>query len=175
MPMDAIAVRVARADELPLLPPLEKDADDMFLSLGIGPLPGPGSVEDLAAAEVVLVVGDPPQGFARLDLLKTPDGAVAAPGSVHLEQLSVDPDHGRRGVGRALLREAVVWATEQGYHELTMATYRDVPWNGPFYVSEGFTETAAVDEWYVAHGLEPEEEVMGQGGTRVLMTQRLRP
>jgi GNAT superfamily N-acetyltransferase len=173
--MHAIAVRPAQPDELAGLPPLEKRADDMFTPFGIGPLPEPGTVDDLADAEVVLVVGHPPQGFARLDVLRTAAGAVAAPGSLHLEQLSVDPDHGRRGVGRALLRAAVAWAGEQGYAELTLATYRDVPWNGPFYASEGFEETAAVDDWYLAHGLEPEEEVMGHGGTRVLMTLRLRP
>jgi GNAT superfamily N-acetyltransferase len=173
--MDAISVRPARADELAMLPPLEKRADDMFTPLGIGPLPEPGTLEDLADAEVVLVVGDPPLGFARLDVLRTAGGAVTAPGSLHLEQLSVDPDHGRRGVGRALLRSAVAWATDRGYGELTLATYRDVPWNAPFYASEGFVETAAVDDWYVAHVLEPEEEVMGRGGTRVLMTRRLRP
>jgi GNAT superfamily N-acetyltransferase len=168
-------VRAAQPDELPLLPPLEKRADEMFTPLGIWPLPEPGTVQDLADAQVVLVAGDPPEGFARLDVLRTAAGAVAAPGSLHLEQLSVDPDRGRRGVGRALLRAAVAWATEQGYGELTLATYRDVPWNGPFYASEGFVETAAVDDWYVAHGLEPEEEVMRRGGTRVLMTLRLRP
>jgi GNAT superfamily N-acetyltransferase len=173
--MDAISVRPAHADELALLPPLEKRADDMFRPLGIGPLPEPGTVQDLADAEAVLVVGDPPQGFARLDVLRTAGGAVVAPGSLHLEQLSVDPEKGRRGVGRALLRAAVAWATARGYDELTLATYRDVPWNGPFYASEGFAEAAAVDDWYLAHGLEPEEEVMGQGGTRVLMTRRLRP
>ena len=168
-------MREARADELADLPPLEKRADEMFTRLGIGPLPDPGTVEDLAEAEVVLVAGDPPRGFARLDVLRTNGGAVAAPGSVHLEQLSVDPDHGRRGIGRVLLRAAVAWATDKGYGELTLATYRDVPWNGPFYASEGFTQIGAVDDWYVAHGLEPEEEVMGQGGIRVLMTRRLRP
>lgn len=172
--MNAIVVRAARADELAHLPPLEKRADEMFTPLGIGPLPEPGTVEELADAQVVLVAGDPPQGFARLDVLRNDAGDVAAPGTVHLEQLSVDPDHGRRGVGRALLRAAVAWAIEQGYGELTLATYRDVPWNGPFYASEGFVETAAVDDWYIAHGLEPEEEVMGRGGTRVVMTRRLR-
>jgi GNAT superfamily N-acetyltransferase len=167
-------VRAARADELAGLPQLETRADEMFTPLGIGPLPAAGTVEDLANAEMVLVSGDPPRGFARLDVLRTAAGAVAAPGSVHLEQLSVDPDHGRRGVGRALLRAAVAWATEHGYGEMTLATYRDVPWNGPFYASEGFAETAAVDDWYIAHALEPEEEVMGRGGSRVLMSRRLR-
>src|ERR1039458_4853842 len=48
-------------------------------------------------------------------------------GGAHLEQLSVHPDHARRGVGRALLRAGCAWAAAQGHHELTLATYRDVP------------------------------------------------
>ena len=61
-------------------------------------------------------------------------------GGAHLEQLSVHPDHGGRGIGRALLRAGCDWAGAHGYPELTLATYRDVPWNGPFYASEGFVE-----------------------------------
>ena len=84
-------VRPARPEELALLPILEEASDTLFLSLGIGPLPPPGTAADLAAAPMVLVVGDPPAGFARLELLG---------GGAHLEQLSVQPDHMRRGHGR---------------------------------------------------------------------------
>ena len=146
------------------MPDHEARADQVFDTLGIGPLPGPGSLEDLAEALVVLVAGDPPQGFARIDELA---------GGAHLEQLSVDPDHMHQGLGRALLRAACTWATEQGYAELTLATYRDVPWNGPFYASEGFSEGGAVDDWYAARGLGPEEPVMGRFGARVLMRRSL--
>ncbi len=97
------------------------------------------------------MAGDPPVGLCRIDAL--PGGDLAA----HLEQLSVHPDHGGHGIGRALLRAGCAWAAEQGYSELTLATYRDVPWNGPFYASEGFTEIGPVDPFMVAHGLPPED------------------
>jgi hypothetical protein len=84
-------IRTARPDELALLPPLEAGADTLFDALGVGPLPGPCDVADLERALVVLVAGDPPQGFARIDELA---------GGAHLEQLSVHPDHVRRGVGQ---------------------------------------------------------------------------
>ncbi len=156
--------RRVRADELALLPALEAAADTMFESLGAGPLPGPGSVEDYAAALVVLVAGDPPIGLCRIDRVG---------GGAHLEQLSVHPDHGRHGAGRALLRAGCTWAAGEGYDALTLATYRDVPWNGPFYASEGFVEIGPVDDWLVAHGRRPEEPVMGRFGVRVLMSRRL--
>ena len=157
-------IRPARPDEMALLPPLETAADTMFDALDIGPLPGPGTVEEFSAALVVLVAGDPPVGLCRIDALA---------GGAHLEQLSVHPDHAGRGVGRAMLRAACDWAREAGYRNLTLATYRDVPWNTPFYASEGFVEVGSVDEWYAARGLPPEEPVMGRFGARVLMGRRL--
>ena len=159
-------IRPVRADELALLPGLEAAADTVFERLGIWPLPGPGTVEEFAAALVVLVAGDPPVGLCRIDGLTNPAGGGAA---AHLEQLSVHPDHAGGGIGRALLRAGCDWAEANGYPEITLATYRDIPWNGPFYASEGFVERGAVDDFLRAHGLPPEEPVMSRFGARVLM------
>ncbi len=137
----------------------------MFEPLGIGPLPGPGTVAEFAAALVVLVAGDPPVGLCRIDPVREGEDGVGA----HLEQLSVHPDHGGRGIGRALLRAGIEWAGAHGYDQLTLVTYRLVPWNGPFYASEGFVEAGPADEWLVAHGLAPEEPILGEGGMRVVM------
>ncbi len=155
-----IEIHQATESDLVSLPELEARSDTLFDELGIGPLPAPGSLDALRGALVVLVSGRPPQGFARIDLLA---------GGAHLEQLSVDPDHVRHGIGRALLRAACAWARDAGYDEITLATYRDVPWNGPFYKSEGFVACGAVDDWYAARGLPPEEPVMSRFGERVLM------
>jgi GNAT superfamily N-acetyltransferase len=157
-------VRIAGPDDLPGLPELEAASDTLFTSIGIGPLPSPGSVEELADALVVLVTGDPPIGFARIDSLL---------GDAHLEQLSVHPDQVRQGHGRALVRAACEWARQAGHRELTLATYRDIPWNGPFYASEGFVECGNADDWYEARGLPAEEPVMTRFGARVVMTRDL--
>jgi GNAT superfamily N-acetyltransferase len=157
-------IRPVRPDELALLPELEAAADTIFEPLGIGPLPGPGAVEEFAAALVVLVAAEPPVGLARID-------DVA--GGAHLEQLSVHPEHAGRGIGRALLGAACAWAKAHDYAELTLATYRDIPWNGPFYASEGFVERGSVDDFWRAHGRPPEEPVMGRFGARVLMVRSL--
>ena len=159
-------IRPVRPDELTLLPDLEAAADTVFEPLGIGPLPGPGTVEEFAAALIVLVAGDPPVGLCRID-------GIGTVGVAHLEQLSVHPDHAGRGIGRALLRAGCDWAAEQGYPEITLATYRDIPWNGPFYASEGFVERGPVDEFLGAHDLPPEEPVMSRFGARVLMARTL--
>ncbi len=168
-------MRRVRPDELARLPALEAAADTLFDHLGIGPLPGPGAAEQFAAALVVLVAGDPPVGLCCIDRIDGTHGTDGIEGTdgAHLEQLSVHPDHARRGIGRALLRAGLEWAGANGYDELTLVTYRDVPWNGPFYASEGFVEIGPADDWLVAHGLEAEHAVMGEGGTRVVMRRRL--
>ena len=158
-------IRPVRPDELTLLPALEAAADTVFEPLGIAPLPGPGTPEEFARALVVLVAGDPPVGLCRIDGI----GATKA----HLEQLSVHPNHAGRGIGRALLRAGCDWAKAHDFDEITLATYRDVSWNGPFYASEGFVECGPVDDFLRAHGRPPEEPVMGRFGARILMVRSL--
>jgi len=157
-------IRPVRPDELALLADIEAAADTLFEPLGIGPLPGPGTREEFARALVVLVAGEPPVGLCRIDGIGD---------RAHLEQLSVHPDHAGCGIGRALLRAGCDWARAHDFDELTLATYRDVPWNGPFYASEGFVESGPVEDFLRAHGLPPEEPVMDRGGTRVLMVRSL--
>ena len=58
-------------------------------------------------------------------------------GEGHLDEVAVTPAHGRRGVGRAV-GEVVVWAAGQRLGSVTLTTFRDVPWNCPYYEGLGF-------------------------------------
>lgn len=75
--------------------------------------------------------GDAPAGFA-----------VAGPlgGFFHLHELSVDPAHGRRGLGAALVATVVAAAREGGFEGVSLSTFRFVPFNAPFYERLGFIE-----------------------------------
>jgi len=64
-------------------------------------------------------------------------------GHAHLDELDVLPSHGRRGVGSALLQAVCSWATAAGYPGVTLRTFRDVPWNAPFYRRRGFIVVAS--------------------------------
>jgi len=133
---DDFSVRPARAEEMAGLPALEHAADAVFEQYGIWPLPQlPDAAHEafeagFADAAAVLVAGRPPVGFARLELV----GGVP-----HLEQLSVDPAFGRRGLGTALVRGCCDWAARAGFAELTLTTFAQVPFNAPFYARLGFT------------------------------------
>ncbi|MGH9060644.1 MAG: GNAT family N-acetyltransferase, partial [Acidimicrobiales bacterium] len=56
----------------------------------------------------------------------------------HIEQVSVDPAHAGSGLGRDLIDHASAWAGAHGFAELTLTTFTDVVWNGPYYERLGF-------------------------------------
>ena len=58
----------------------------------------------------------------------------------YIEEISVHPNAGRQGVGRRLMESAIEWAKASGYQSIYLTTYRDVPFNAPFYQKLGFVE-----------------------------------
>lgn len=58
--------------------------------------------------------------------------------TVRLAEMDVHPDHGRRGVGRALVDAVVGWARAAGLASVSLTTFADLPWNRPFYERLGF-------------------------------------
>src|SRR6478672_2198616 len=55
--------------------------------------------------------------------------AVEVDGNVHVEEVSVLPAFGARGIGSALLEAVVASADAAGQEAVTLTTFRDVPWN----------------------------------------------
>jgi GNAT superfamily N-acetyltransferase len=125
-------VRPARPDEFGSLREVEFKADKLFETVGIGPFANDEAENHLDDAVLVLVVGDPPQGFVCVELVD---------GIPHVWQLAVDPEHGRQGLGRLLMEATCDWARSEGFDAITLTTYRDVLWNRPFYESLGFVVT----------------------------------
>ena len=78
----------------------------------------------------VALAGDAPVGFAHVEVI---DARTA-----HLEEIDVLPAHGCRGLGTRLVEEVCHWAASAGYDSVTLTTFRDVPWNMPFYERLGF-------------------------------------
>ena len=59
---------------------------------------------------------------------------------LYLDQVSVHPDHGQKGLGRALVIRIITEAERRKFPHVSLSTFRDLPWNGPFYASIGFKE-----------------------------------
>ncbi|WP_038369968.1 GNAT family N-acetyltransferase [Brachybacterium phenoliresistens] len=169
------SIRRASPADIRALQGIEAAADELFAPL-FGPQPfGPDSAADGAARAAepgfVLVVAEaedgPAIGFAHV---LWPFG----PGDAHLEQLAVLPAHLRRGHGRALVEAAVREASEHGARRMTLRTFAQVPWNGPFYAACGFAPIAPIP--HPAHrAMVAVEERLGLAelGERVLMARDL--
>ncbi|MFB9472014.1 GNAT family N-acetyltransferase [Nonomuraea salmonea] len=123
-------VRWAEADELAGLVPIELAADRLFEQVGIVFPPGTTMIEEVADPHAVLVEGAPPDGFA---LIGEVDGCV------HLDQLAVRPERMRQGIGGRLVAAVIDHARACGAPGVTLTTFRDVPWNGPWYARHGFS------------------------------------
>ena len=126
----------ARPTDVPLLAAVERNAARLLIGHAPGTvLAETTSLEDLESARRrghlwVALADDRPVGFAHALLLE--------PGAMHLEEVDVDPEHGRRGLGRRLVEAICASARAAGYSCVTLTTFRDVPWNMPFYVQLGF-------------------------------------
>jgi len=126
-------VRPATADDLPLLAEIDTRAEALFTVAGLQLPRIVFQVDKLPNAKAVFVQGRPPVGFIRVEEVD---------GLAHVEELAVLPSHMRRGIGSALLEAACAWAASNGYRAITLITYADVPWNGPFYAARGFAEVS---------------------------------
>ena len=162
-----VTVRAAEPADLPALARIE-DAGDALFAQRFGPLdwPAASSGKERAAEPGFLVVavedGHGVVGFAHvLDL----------GGHWHLEQVAVDPAHGRRGTGAALLAAVHRGVAERGGTEVTLMTYADVPWNAPWYARHGYAVLEPLPE-----GLRPFAEAeqrlgLQRHGRRVAMAR----
>ena len=82
---------------------------------------------------------------------------------LHILEFSVRKDAQGQGLGRALLQAAMIRVRQSRVKGgLTLTTFRDIPWNAPFYRAMGFEDLAVPDPWLVellaqevAHGLPP--------------------
>jgi len=131
----------ARPQDLPQLPAIELAAARLLA--GHAPqsvLNETTSLDVLRRAQRhgqlwVALAADEPVGFAHAELLERD--------AVHLEEIDVHPDHGRRGLGTKLVRQVCEWAARHGFESVTLTTFRDVPWNMPFYGRLGFSVVPA--------------------------------
>lgn len=145
-------VRLAEPDDSAAFTDIERKSAQLFSVAGLD-LPGNwGSIAEMREPLAVLVSGRPPTGLVRLS---------EADGMALIELVAVAPSKMRNGVGRALVEGACIWAVVRGYPGVLVSTYRDVPWNAPFFESCGFTvlheigpEMKELRDWETAVGLD---------------------
>ncbi|MEM6475167.1 MAG: GNAT family N-acetyltransferase [Pseudomonadota bacterium] len=139
------SLRLARKDDAQAFHEIEEDAAVLFQSeplLDGIPIPPSTSADDHAKAiakgrSLAAVIGGQVVGFAA---------AAPVGRELHLNELSVARDHQQRGIGAALLRALQIDARNSGFRAITLSTFREVPWNAPFYARHGFVEVVNLEE-----------------------------
>ncbi len=128
------------ADEVPELIAIDLAASQLFA--GTGMLPDaelldhvPADVFEAAMPGGHVFVARGPKGVAAGFVLTSLKGDT-----LYLDQVSVHPEQGRRGLGAALIRRVFEDAGDRGLKTVTLSTFRDLPWNAPFYRTLGFRE-----------------------------------
>jgi GNAT superfamily N-acetyltransferase len=163
VPIGPYQIRLARPDEIARLTEIEDDAGTRFAGLGLIDEARDVSFprEDLLR---LVGLGQVWVGCGEDDLAVGVVIASVREGAAYVEEMDVLPAHGRRGLGGRLLATVCAWAAAEGHTAVTLSTFRDVPWNGPFYRKQGFRELPP-DAWTPGmHAIRAEE---GRHGLRV--------
>ena len=164
--MSSFVVRPAREIDAERMTLIEAEADQMLIALlQADEWPAPDGAADRLSMPGVVLVGESRSGeiagFAHL---------LEIDGHAHLEQVSVLPRFGRRGLGRMLVSSVLREAGARGHRDVTLRTYSDVPWNAPFYLTCGFVESEP-DTAFLKGLLDVEERLrLSLYGRRLQMT-----
>ncbi len=169
---EEISIRRADDSDYGLLPEIELRSDEKFANV-------PGFEElakehDFSARDYA----DLPQGAMIWIAERGGDavGFIFAYELGHLlmiGQMSVIPEAQGLGAGTQLLQAVEDEAREMGMKGLALATFRDVPWNGPFYAKRGFAimPKTGLSPELAAIANSPSEAKWAGYSPRVIMTR----
>lgn len=138
------SLRLARPADAEAMPGIESAAAGIFAELldfahlDLGGTRSPDSFGRLIRKGHCLVahVGEAMAGYLVAEPFRR---------ELHIWQMDVAPQFQRRGVGAGLVRASMIDARNTGFRAVTLTTFRDVAWNGPFYARLGFDEVTALD------------------------------
>lgn len=133
-------IRLALLDDAPLLPRIELAAAQLFRSIdGLGWLADAATMtverhQQLIVQSTCWVIVDidgQPQGFLS---------AERQGDALHIYEVSVALQG--QGLGRKLMETAMDYAQSNQLRAVTLTTFKQVPWNAPFYARLGFKPDA---------------------------------
>jgi GNAT superfamily N-acetyltransferase len=163
-----VRLRPARGGEGRFFPPVERSAGELFRRIeGLGWIADADDLpeqfhERLISAGTCWVANSGPDGIVGFLSAET------VPGALHIWEFSVAAGWQNHGIGRRLIEYAINEACQRGSGSVTLTTFRDVPWNAPFYARLGFRQVCGSDEWL--DNILREDEAAGfKPGTRCAM------
>lgn len=171
--MNTTTLRPANSHELPTLIEIDDQACELYLQAGIR-----FDIDEdhpFVIAESQRWAEAISQGLAHVavDRQDYPVGFISmctVDGEPYLDQLAVRPAQMRKGIGRSLLRHALALNTQQ---PLWLTTYAHLPFNAPFYESEGFVAMLEEDCGPQLRAiLEDQRSVLPAPDKRIAMVRR---
>jgi GNAT superfamily N-acetyltransferase len=137
--MSRITIRLARPNDLEKLAAVERSATAVFRSVGLAWL------DDGDTMDATALIRCRQDGtlWVAADEREEPVGFLAAhelDRCFYIAEVSVAQSHQQQGIGARLVKSAIEHGRRMGFTAISLTTYRDVPWNGPFYARLGFAE-----------------------------------
>lgn len=137
----SVQIRLALPQEAELVREIEQSAGETFRGSGHAYVadhpPPPAAVYATLAAEGLVLLAEQHRqaiGFAACEPFAD---------ALHLKELAVRYERQGRGIGRALVEAVAAEARRRGLPAVTLTTFQDLPWNGPWYARRGFVELTA--------------------------------
>ncbi|WP_423061455.1 GNAT family N-acetyltransferase [Citrobacter portucalensis] len=155
-----ITLRATTLADTAALPAIERSAGQRFLL--IPELTWIADDQIISAAQHRAFAAAGMSWLAQIDAL--PVGFLVGEkqgSSLFIAELSLHLEWQGKGIGRRLIEYVAGQAREKGYTSLTLTTFRDVPWNAPWYARLGFEMLA--DETLPAKLRQKREEEAAHG------------
>jgi GNAT superfamily N-acetyltransferase len=130
-------IRPARVDDIPQLIAIEVASGELFLAIGMDSV----AQDPPMPAEQFASFIESATAFVEVDTADKRMGYILVEPHEHrafIEQVTILPRHAHHGIGAALIMRAEGLARHRGLSGLLLTTYRDVPWNAPYYARLGF-------------------------------------
>jgi GNAT superfamily N-acetyltransferase len=136
-------LRDGRPDEIDAIREIERLAAARFIDIGMAWIT---EDEPTDAATLSERIAD-----GRLIVIDHGGLAVAAvifspvDGAAYIEQIDVLPAHAGHRLAARLIDDVAIRSAALGLPRLTLSTFRDVPWNGPYYRRLGLSDMTEAD------------------------------
>jgi GNAT superfamily N-acetyltransferase len=139
-----VTFRFALTHEADTIRAIEFEAGQRFVSVGMaGIADAPPMARDLVerkiAAREIMVAVDADATCAGFVMFEP------QPARIYVQELDVLTSHAGRRIGAALIEQVAQLARVRQLPQLILSTYRDVPWNAPYYRRLGFRDIAQAE------------------------------
>ncbi|MGS0894018.1 GNAT family N-acetyltransferase [Burkholderia stagnalis] len=164
----SIRIRPATREDAAAMAAVEIAAAQRFHAIG---MPDIGDGEPTDTADVLVRIDDG-RAYVAVDARDACVGfafyRLLDARRFYLEEVDVAPSHAGRRIGARLIEQVTARAAAEGVAQVVLSTFRDAPWNAPYYARLGFDiiDDAALDDalrairaHHMARGLDETQRV----------------